>query len=50
MKVARTSHKGRKCRYPHCKQILSIYNHETYCHIHLSQLDYIKKPKVAQLV
>lgn len=32
----KTSPRRRKCKYPLCKHILSIYNHETYCHIHLS--------------
>lgn len=26
--------KGRKCKYPGCKQVLSIYNYGTYCHLH----------------
>jgi hypothetical protein len=47
MKIVKTSLKGRKCRFPHCKQILSIYNHEAYCHIHLGQLDYGRKPKAS---
>ncbi|MDP2943589.1 MAG: hypothetical protein Q8O36_08820 [Candidatus Omnitrophota bacterium] len=34
----RTSRKGRKCKHPHCKQILSIYNHEVFCHVHHGQL------------
>jgi len=37
MQKAKTSEKGRKCRYPHCKNILSIYNHEDFCHIHQSE-------------
>ena len=32
------SHKGRKCRYPNCKRILSIYNHDIHCHVHLDKL------------
>ncbi|OPY58616.1 MAG: hypothetical protein A4E57_04826 [Syntrophorhabdaceae bacterium PtaU1.Bin034] len=36
MKKAKTSHKGRICKFPKCKNVLSIYNHETYCHIHLN--------------
>ncbi|MFA5117019.1 MAG: hypothetical protein WC486_07065 [Candidatus Omnitrophota bacterium] len=39
MKKIRTSLKGRKCKFPHCKHILSIYNHEAYCHVHLGQVD-----------
>jgi len=31
----RTSPRHRKCKYPLCKQILSIYNHESYCNVHL---------------
>ncbi len=33
-----TSHKGRKCKSHGCKRILSIYNHDTHCHIHLNKL------------
>ena len=33
-----TSHKGRKCKYPGCRRILSIYNHEVNCHVHLNRL------------
>lgn len=34
MKKVKTSAKGRVCRYRKCKNILSIYNHELYCHVH----------------
>ncbi len=37
MKKVKTSLKGRKCKFPLCKQMLSIYNHEAYCHVHLGQ-------------
>jgi hypothetical protein len=33
-KKLKTSVDGRKCAFPNCKNILSIYNHEPYCHIH----------------
>jgi hypothetical protein len=33
-KKLKTSADGRKCAFPHCDNILSIYNHEPYCHIH----------------
>jgi len=36
MKKVKTSVKGRKCKFPGCKHILSIYNHEMYCYIHLN--------------
>ena len=32
------SHKGRRCRYPKCKRLLSIYNHDNHCHVHLVKL------------
>lgn len=31
------SHKGRVCKVRECKRVLSVYNHEVYCHIHLQQ-------------
>jgi len=34
MKKVKTSAKGRVCGYRSCKNILSIYNHELYCHVH----------------
>jgi len=33
-KTIKTSASGRKCMFLHCKCILSIYNHEAYCHVH----------------
>jgi len=45
MKKVRTSLKGRICKFPHCKHILSIYNHEAYCHVHLGQVGSKYKPK-----
>ncbi|MBU1929628.1 MAG: hypothetical protein ABH882_06285 [Candidatus Omnitrophota bacterium] len=44
----KTSYKGRRCKFPHCKHILSIYNHELFCHIHLGEVNckqYLKKAK-----
>lgn len=34
VKKIKTSGKDRKCKYPGCSHILSIYNHEEYCYIH----------------
>jgi len=48
MKKIRTSYKGRVCKFPHCKHILSIYNHELYCRIHLSFVDMGYKQKVSK--
>ena len=31
----KTSPANRKCKYPKCNSIISIYNHEAYCNIHL---------------
>ncbi len=36
-KQLKTSPDGRKCTYPQCKRLLSIYNHGTYCHVHRGQ-------------
>ena len=48
IKKVKTSLKGRKCKFLHCKHILSIYNHESYCHVHLGLLAYDDKPKAAK--
>ncbi len=37
-KMLKTSARGRKCMFPLCKQVLSIYNHRDYCHVHLHQM------------
>ena len=36
-KKLKTSADGRKCTFPQCNHLLSIYNHEDYCHIHRDQ-------------
>jgi len=33
-KMLKTSADGRKCAFPNCTRILSIYNNEAYCHMH----------------
>ena len=33
-KALKTSAEGRRCEYPDCQQVLSIYNHQTYCRVH----------------
>ncbi len=33
-KRLKTSADDRKCAFPGCKSILSIYNREMYCHLH----------------
>jgi hypothetical protein len=33
-KMLKTSADNRKCIFPNCTHILSIYNHDTYCHTH----------------
>jgi hypothetical protein len=37
-KMLKTSAEGRRCKFPHCTVILSIYNHEEYCRIHREQV------------
>lgn len=46
-KKLKTSADGRICAFPHCKHLLSIYNHEAYCHVHrerMAQKQAIKVP------
>ena len=45
-KPLKTSPEGRKCMFPDCKCILSIYNHEAYCRIHWAQMPNEQKPKI----
>lgn len=37
-KMLKTSPAGRKCQFEQCNNILSIYNHDCYCHIHRDQM------------
>jgi len=37
-KKLKTSPKNRKCNYPDCEHLLSIYNHEDYCHVHRDKM------------
>ncbi|MBL7145835.1 MAG: hypothetical protein ISS76_16480 [Phycisphaerae bacterium] len=37
-KKLKTSPVGRKCNFPKCRHLLSIYNHEAYCHVHRDQM------------
>ncbi len=39
MKKVKTSPKDRICKFRKCGHVLSIYNHEEYCHIHLGVVD-----------
>ena len=36
-KALKTSAEGRRCNYPDCHRLLSIYNHQTYCRVHQEQ-------------
>ena len=45
-KKLKTSAKDRKCTYPDCKHLLSIYNHEDYCHVHRDQVSQEQNRKV----
>jgi len=36
--ILKTSAEGRRCEFTNCHRILSIYNHERYCHSHLYQM------------
>ena len=45
-KTLKTSVDGRKCAFPQCKRLLSIYNHEAYCHIHRNEVAQERMAKV----
>jgi len=34
----KTSPENRRCKYPGCNSIISIYNHEAYCNVHLKSI------------
>jgi len=44
-KTLKTSPEGRRCKFQNCQRLLSIYNHQTYCRIHLEQVLSREKPK-----
>jgi hypothetical protein len=46
-KKLKTSANDRKCMFPGCTHILSIYNHEIYCHVHRDQMAEGQKHKTA---
>jgi hypothetical protein len=37
-KMLKTSADNRKCIFPNCTHILSIYNHDEYCHVHQGEV------------
>jgi hypothetical protein len=39
-KMLKTSPANRKCIFPLCSNILSIYNHDNYCHVHRDQMSF----------
>jgi hypothetical protein len=32
------SAEGRICKFPDCHKLLSIYNHQEYCHVHIEDM------------
>ena len=44
-KTLKTSSEGRKCAFPGCECILSIYNHEVLCRIHNDKVIQEQKQK-----
>lgn len=44
-KIMKTSAEGRRCKYPNCNRLLSIYNHQLYCRVHQEQAPAEVKPK-----
>jgi hypothetical protein len=45
-KMLKTSADNRKCMYPNCTRTQSIYNHKTYCHVHLMQVPPEQKRRI----
>lgn len=41
----KTSPEGRRCKYLDCNRLLSIYNHDSYCRVHLEKVRSEEKPK-----
>lgn len=39
MQKIKTSPRHRKCKFSHCTQILSVYNREAYCFVHLGYIN-----------
>jgi hypothetical protein len=46
-KPLKTSVEGRKCKFPECTCILSIYNDGVYCRIHQEQMTQSERAKTA---
>lgn len=42
-KIVLTSSRGRHCKHPACKRVLSVYNHSMYCHAHLIRM-FLERP------
>ena len=42
----KSSPKGRRCKFPNCGRLLSIYNNHAYCRIHWDQMSYKRALKV----
>jgi hypothetical protein len=45
-KMLKTSAMDRKCKFHNCTNILSIYNHEDYCHVHRNMMPQAQKTRV----
>ncbi len=39
MKKIKVARMGRKCKHPHCKITLSVYNHDCFCYMHQQKAD-----------
>jgi hypothetical protein len=46
-KTLKTSPDSRKCSFPGCNCILSIYNHEAFCRVHRDKVLQEQKTKIA---
>jgi hypothetical protein len=44
-KLLKQSAEGRRCKYPSCDRLLSIYNHQPYCRVHQDEVQSREKVK-----
>jgi hypothetical protein len=49
MKKVKVSHRGRMCKFPSCRIILSIYNHDSYCYLHQEKREIQEALKTAKV-
>ena len=49
MKKIKIARKGRICKFPHCRIILSVYNHQPYCNLHQDKIGEMAVLKMSKI-